>query len=56
MIILLLNRVDIIVAEGEIARFEQFCLLPQCQSFQMSYVAETLESVCMWERVKVKAI
>ena len=30
MRVLLLNRVENIVAKGEIARFEQFLLLPKC--------------------------
>ena len=45
-----LNRVDNIVAKGEIAHYEQFLLLPQgCQN---SSAADASESVCMWERVK----
>ena len=38
MKLLLLNRVEIIVANGEIAHYEQFLYLSQC--FQKSCVAE----------------
>ena len=51
MKILSLQKDKNIVAIGEIARFEQFLLLPQC--FQKTSTAEASESVNMWERVKV---
>ena len=42
-----LNIVENIVAKGEIARNEQFLLLPQrCQKLS---AAEASESVCMWD-------
>ena len=41
----LLNRVETIVAKGEIACYEQFLLLSQC--FQKSSAAEASKSVCM---------
>ena len=49
MKVVLLKEVENSVANGEIARIEQFLLLPQC--FQKSSPAETSESVCMGERV-----
>ena len=45
----LLEGVENIVANGEIARFEQFLLLSQC--FQKSTDVEASECVYMWERV-----
>ena len=45
-----MNRVENIVAKGEIAHHVQFFLLPQ--RFQKSSPAEASESVDMWERVK----
>ena len=48
---LLLNRVEHIVAKVEIARFEQFLLLPQC--FQKSTVGDASKCVYTLERVKV---
>ena len=47
-----MNKVENIVAKGEIARFEQFLLLTQC--FQMSSAAEASESVYMREKAKKK--
>ena len=46
----LLKRVEIIVAKGEIAHYEQFILLPQW--FQKWSPAEASESVYIWEWVK----
>ena len=43
----LVNRVENIVANGQIALHEQFLLLPQC--FKMSSAAEASESVYVWE-------
>ena len=46
----LLNRVENIVEEGEIAHYEPFLLFPQC--FQKSSAVNVLlKSVYMWERV-----
>ena len=42
-------KVENIVSKGEIARFEQFLLLPLC--FQKPSAAEASESVYMRERV-----
>ena len=50
MKVLLLEEVENLLAEGEMALLEQFLFLPQC--FQKSTAAEKSESVCMWERVK----
>ena len=47
---ILLKKVDKIVEKGEIARFEQFPLLPQ--SFQKSSTADASKCGYMWERVK----
>ena len=47
-----LDRVENNVSKGEIARVEQFLLLSK--RFQKSSAAEALESVYMWERVKLK--
>ena len=44
-----MNKVEIIVANGEIAQYEQFLLLQQL--FQKSSAAEGSESIYMWERV-----
>ena len=44
------KKVENIVEKWEIARFEQFLLLPLC--FQKSYAAEASKSVYMRERVK----
>ena len=45
-----MNKVETILAKGEIARFEQFLVLPQC--FQKSSAAEASESNCMFEQLK----
>ena len=45
----LFNRVENIVANGEIALFVEFLLLPQC--FQTSSAAEVSETGYVWERV-----
>ena len=42
------------MANGEIACFEQFLLLPQC--FQKLSAADASESVYMWERDNVTGI
>ena len=44
-----LNRVEHIVAKGEIAHHEQFLLLPQC--FQKSSASNAPECDCKWKRV-----
>ena len=49
----LLTEVENSVAKGDIAHFDQFLLLPQC--FQKSSAAESSESVCMRERVKIRS-
>ena len=46
----LFNRVEIIVANGEIPHYEQLLLLPQW--FQMSSAAQSSQRVYMWDRVK----
>ena len=38
------------MGKGEIARYEQFLLSPQC--FQKSCAADTYETGLVWERVK----
>ena len=43
------TKLENIVAEGEIARFEQFLILSQC--FQKSSAADASKCVYMWERV-----
>ena len=40
--------------KGEIARYEQFLLFPQC--FQMTYTADMKKPGLVWERVKTKVI
>ena len=37
------------VGKGEIARYEQFLLFPQC--FQKNYTADTLKPGIVWESV-----
>ena len=44
------NRVENIVANGDIAHYEQFLLLPQ--RFQKSSAEEASESIILWERVE----
>ena len=39
------------VGKGEIARFEQFLLFPQC--FQKTYLANTKKPPLIWERVNL---
>ena len=50
----LLNGVENIVINGEIAHFQQFIHLSQC--FQKSSVAKASVSVCMWERAKLSVL
>ena len=38
------------MGQGEIARYEQFLLFPQC--FQKTCMADTLKPGLVWERVK----
>ena len=38
------------VGKGEIARYEQFLLFPQC--FQQAYFPGASKGVIVWERVK----
>ena len=42
------------VGKGEIARYEQFLLFPQC--FQKTYTPDTWKPMLVWERVKFKMI
>ena len=46
----MLNKVENIVAKGEITHHELSHLWPQC--FQMPSAANVSECVCKWERVK----
>ena len=46
-----MNKFENILANGEIAHYEQFLLLPQC--LQKSSAAEASESVCIWEGLHV---
>ena len=43
------KRVENIVGKGEIARYEQFLLFPQC--FQRTYTTDTLNPGFVWEKV-----
>ena len=45
------KRVENTVGKGEIARYEQFLLFPQC--FQEACNADTLKQGLVWERVKI---
>ena len=45
-------RVENTVGKGEIARYEQFHLFPQC--FQKTCTADMLESGLVWESFKVE--
>ena len=54
MTVKLSNRIENIVTKGEIGHYEPFVLLPHC--FQKLSAAEALESVCMWERIKVTCV
>ena len=45
------KRVENTVGKGEIARYEQYLLLPQC--FQKTFTADMLKPGLVWERVKV---
>ena len=47
----LLNKLENIVAKGNIVHYEQFLNMSQC--FKKSSAAEASESVCMWESVNV---
>ena len=49
MKVVLLKRIENIVAKEEIAIYEQFLLFPQC--FENWFAARALESVYKWERV-----
>ena len=46
----LFKLVENTVGKGEIARYEQFLLFPQC--FQKTCTADTLKPGLVWERVK----
>ena len=50
----MLNKVENIVAKGEIADHEQFHLWPQC--FQNSFAANASKCVCMWKWLKQRNI
>ena len=43
------KRVENTVGKGEIARYEQFLLFPQC--FQRTFTADTSKPGLVWERV-----
>ena len=43
------KQVENTVGKGEIARYEQFLLFPQC--FQKTHTADTLKPGLVWERV-----
>ena len=45
------KRVENTVGKGEIARYEQFLLFPQC--FQKTCIADTKKPGLVWERVKL---
>ena len=45
------ERAENTVGKGEIARYEQFLLFPQC--FQKTLSADTLKTGLVWERVKL---
>ena len=51
MKVLPLQKVENIVAKGEIAHYEQFLILPQC--FQMSSASEASEGVLSWKGLRV---
>ena len=44
------KQVENTVGKGEIARYEQFLLFPQC--FQKIHTADTLKPGLVWETVK----
>ena len=46
---ILSKRVENTVGKGEIARYEQFLLFPQC--FQKTNTADTYKTGFVWERV-----
>ena len=45
------KQVENTVGKGEIARYEQFLVFPQC--FQKTCTAQMLKAGLVWERVKV---
>ena len=47
----LFKQVENIVGKGEIARYEQFLLFPQC--FQKAYFPGVSKGVIVWKWVKV---
>ena len=48
------KQVENTVGKGEIARYEQFLLFPQC--FRKTCTADTFKPGTVWERVKVLAV
>ena len=50
----MLNKVENIVAKGEIPHHEQFHLCPQC--FQKSSAAISSKCICRWERFKLSTV
>ena len=52
MIISVFDRDENIVGKGEIARYEQFLLFPQC--FHKASFPEASKGVIVWEWVKCK--
>ena len=54
MIISVFDRVENIVEKGEIARYEQFLLFPQC--FQKACFPGASKSVIVWEWVESRVI
>ena len=51
MKVLLLNIVENIVTQEEIAHYGQYLLFPQCFRLRRDLTEETPESFCMWEMV-----
>ena len=45
------KRIENTVGKGEIARYEQFLLFPQC--FQRTFTADTLKPGLVWKRVNM---
>ena len=48
------KRVENAVGKGEIARYEQFLLFPQC--FQNTRIAGTYKPGLVWERVNIYSV
>ena len=52
----LLNKVESIVAKGEIAHDEQFIHLSGCFFQSCLLLRHHILSICMWERFKIGAL